>query len=363
MKNKQSITTFQLFFLLIHIQVGVGVISLPYDIYSNAGRDSWISVILTGMIIQLLIFLYSKLMNRFPSHNLYDIISLLFGKFVGKAIAILYFLLYAFFGSLLLANFVYLLKAWMMPHTPKWILLVLMCFTAVFIVKENLQIIARFVVISSVVFIGFFAAATYALKYSTFTYLLPIAHEGILPIIKGLPQSLFAFQGFEVLLIIFPFVQASNKKIIKIASGANLFVTFFYLLLVTVSMVFFSSEELKLVPEPVLYLIKGMSFRVLERPDLLFTSMWIVLVATTLIATVYIASLGLSTIKNTKGLTKYAIIVAIITFFGALFLNNRHTISTIAAFQGDVLIPIIWGFPIVLLLVSILMKKKEEVDK
>lgn len=347
MTNKQSISAFQLFFLLIHIQVGVGVISLPYDIFSSAGRNSWISVVLTGLIIQLLIFLYSMLMKRFPSHNLYDIICIIFGKRFGKGIAFLYFLLYTFFGSVLLANFVYLLKAWMVPHTPKWLLLVLMCFTAVFVVKENLQIIARFTVISSVVFIGFIGSATYALKYSTFSYLLPIAQDGIVPIIEGLPPALFAFQGFELMLIIYPFVKASRTKIVKVATGANLFVTAFYLFLVVVCMVFFSSEELRLVPEPVLYLIKAFSFRIIERPDLLFTAMWIVLVATTLIGTVYIASLGLLKIKNTNGLTTYAIIVAVITFFGALLFNDRHTIKMISNFQGDVLVLIIWGFPIV----------------
>lgn len=363
MVSKREITSFQLVFLLIHMQVGVGVISLPYDIFIKTKNDSWIPVLITGIVIQIMILLFGALMKRFPTNNLYGIVSVLFGKFFGNMITILYSVLYIFAGSLILTKFVFVLKTWMMPHTPKWILLSLICFTAVFIVKDNLQIIARFMVISSVVFIGFIGSATYALKYAHFSYILPVGANGIMPIIEGLPPSLFAFQGFELLLFIYPFVQSTRKSILKAASIANIFVTLFYLLLVIVSTLFFSVAEFRIVPEPVLYLIKAFSFRIIERPDLLFTAMWIVLVVTTLIGVTYIASLGLATITRAENLRNYAIFVVSIIFLGALPIDNMNTISSMGKIHDYIIVPFFYGLPIILLFVSIVLNKKEEVKR
>lgn len=361
MIGKSNITTFQLIFLLIHFQIGVGVITLPYDVYMKAKSDAWISILLTGVIIQLIILLYGALIKRFPSSNLYDVVQILFGRIFGKIFIILYSIYYISVGSLVLAKYVYFLKAWMMPITPKWILLALMCFTAVFLVKENLQIIARFTVISSVVFIGFIGASAYALKYANLTFILPIGTNGIMSVIQGLPSGIFAFQGFELLLIIYPFVQATNKSIIKAASIANLFVTLFYSMLVTVSILFFSPEELKRVPEPVLYLIKAFSFRIIERPDLLFTSMWIVLVATTFIGIVYASSLGMLTVMHSKNLKSYSILVAFICFLVAINFKGVYDISFMSKLHNHFLVPIFCGLPLFFLLTSIIFNKKEGV--
>src|SRR5699024_12649219 len=48
MISKTEISSFQLIFLLIHGQNGVGVITLPYDIFVKAKSDAWISVLITG---------------------------------------------------------------------------------------------------------------------------------------------------------------------------------------------------------------------------------------------------------------------------------------------------------------------------
>src|SRR5690625_7623896 len=92
MIGKNNITTFQLIFLLIHFQIGVGVITLPYDVYMKAKSDAWISILLTGVIIQLIILLYVALIKRFQSSNLYDIVQILFGSIFVKLIIIISFI-------------------------------------------------------------------------------------------------------------------------------------------------------------------------------------------------------------------------------------------------------------------------------
>ncbi|GIN57956.1 germination protein [Lederbergia ruris] len=360
MIGKKEITQFQLIFLLIHSQVGVGVITLPFDVFMEAKGDGWISVLLTGAFIQIMIFLFGALMVRFPTNNLYGIVQSLFGKWIGKLFVFLYSMYFIAIGGLILAKFAYILKAWMMPLTPKWLLLLLMVFTAVYIVKENLQLMVRFFFLSTIVLIGFIGLTAYALKDANLTFILPIGTNGVLPIIQGMERGLYAFQGFELLLIIYPFVQSKKKGVIKAATMANIFTTLFYSFLVLTSLLFFSPEEFKLVPEPVLYLIKAFSFRIIERPDLLFTSMWIVLAATAFMNTIYASSLGLSTVMNSNKIRNYVIIAACICFLLALTFHETYEIATISRIYNNfVVFPFALGLPILFLLISIIFNKKE----
>src|SRR5690606_41159333 len=41
-----------------------------------------------------------------------------------------------------------------------------------------------------------------------------------------------SFQGYELLMVLYPFVQADRKGVLKAATIANLFVTFFYTFIV-----------------------------------------------------------------------------------------------------------------------------------
>src|SRR5699024_6560587 len=326
MRSRTEISSFQLIFILIHGQIGVGVITLPYDVFVKAKHDAWISILLTGIIIQIFIFIYGCLLRRFPNYTLFDIAIHLLGKVVGRIFIVLFILSYLGVATLIMARFSYFLKTWMMPMTPKWILLLILSFTVIFIVIENIQVIGRFTFLMSIVFIGFFVVSIYALKYINITHILPIGSNGIASITKGIEPALFSFQGFEFLLILHPFVKATPRNIIKATSIANIFITLFYTMLMLITLLYFSENELKIVPEPVLYLMKAFSSRMIERPDLLFTSMWIVLAVTTLIITVYSGTLGIMTVMHSSNLRNYTILFTFLSFLLSLSLYDKHII-------------------------------------
>ena len=50
-KKDQSITKFQLFFILIQSQIGVGLLSLPNAVQKTAKGDGWISTLLAGLAV------------------------------------------------------------------------------------------------------------------------------------------------------------------------------------------------------------------------------------------------------------------------------------------------------------------------
>lgn len=362
MNSKTSITTFQLIFILIHMQIGVGILSMPHDLFKASGTDSWITILVTGIITQLFIFLFGALMKRFPNNNIFGIARLLLGKKLGNVLTIMFSIFYIFFAVITLARFAYILRAWMLPHTPSWVILAIMCFTTVFIVKENIQVIARFTIIASVVFTSFIVVSIFVLDNATFSHLFPVGTNGFSPIIKGVPKTLYSYFGYELIVFLYPFVQPPNKGIVRSATIANIFVTLFYFLLVVITLISFTAKELLQIPEPVLFLVKSISFEIIERPDLLFTSMWIVLSATTIFIIIYISSLGLATVMRTTNLIYAAIIVTFVSFLGTLPVDDMFIMDALSKLGDRFIRPVILGVPIIFLIISIICNKKEEVE-
>ncbi|MBS4219379.1 GerAB/ArcD/ProY family transporter [Bacillus sp. FJAT-49711] len=359
MKSNHQISQFQLTLVLIHAQIGVGIISLPYVMFLEADGDSWISILVTGVLLQVMIVLMWGLMRRFPNQNLYMVLQTLFGKFVGKVISVLYCCYFLIVAGMVMAKFAFTIKVWMLPLTPQWLILLLMILTVIYMVIEKLQIIARFLFLASLSLIVFIVLSAYSLKFANYTYILPIGSNGFLPILKGVKAGFPSFQGFELFMILFPFVQADQKSVLKAATIANVFVTLFYAFITLTCLLFFSPQELKLIPEPVLYLIKSFAFKIIERPDLIFTSLWIVLVATTIMCLLFASSIGLSSVMNKKNHKLFVFLSAAACFIIAFIPKGKFEIAALGKINSQLVTFFAFAFPIIFFLISIIFKKKE----
>lgn len=357
MHKGNSINLFQFGLILIHTKIGVGIITLARDVQSHANSDGWISILLAGLFIQIVIFIYGSLIKRFPNQNLFEITEIILGKVLGKLVMMLYFINLLIISAIMLTKYTVILKSWLMPLTPEWVLLSFIIILAVYVAKENLQIISRFFVLASFVIVVFIGSNFYALKQATYTYLLPIGSAGLTSILKGSITSIISFQGFEYILMIAPFVVASPQQIVKAATITNIFVTLFYTFIIITIQMIFSPEDLSLITEPIFYVVKAFSFTMIERPDLLFTSMWIILVATSGIVLLFVTSTGLNTLFGTEQRTLFVYIVAIISFILSLFFYGEYRIELVTRKFFPFILFFSTGLPLLLLILSFLRKQ------
>ncbi|MDJ1630519.1 GerAB/ArcD/ProY family transporter [Bacillus velezensis] len=86
----------------------------------------------------------------------------------------------------------------------------------------------------------------------------------------------------------------------KILTISNILIILYYLYITLTCFVTISPEEIKMIPEPVLYLLKTVSFRIIERTDLLFLTFLFVTVFSTLANVFYLASTGIAKLFNQK---------------------------------------------------------------
>ncbi|MFD0671347.1 GerAB/ArcD/ProY family transporter [Cohnella sp. GCM10027633] len=288
--QRSRISRFQLFFLLVQSQIGIGLLSLPSDIQKSAGGDGWLSVLVAGAVTQVLLLVFWALCRRFPQRTLPEISVLLFGKRGGKAVNGIFFACFIAVASLASALYIRTIGNWLLILTPKWILLLLVLATCVYMALENLRMIARFYVISSFMFVILFLMSVLNFKNEMhLSYLLPVGKSGLDHILVGSHSTFFAMLGFEIFLFGFAHVAGQPRKLFATASLANLFVTIFYAYFVAICLVSFSPNALSRVNDPLLFMFKGLSYQVIERLDLIFLALWIIPMTTSIITYLYMA--------------------------------------------------------------------------
>ncbi|WP_338778378.1 GerAB/ArcD/ProY family transporter [Metabacillus sp. FJAT-52054] len=358
----KNLSPFQLYFFIIQTQIGVGILGLPYEVQSEAKGDAWISIVVTGILIQMVITLYWLLAKRNPEKNLFQYSVSMLGGIAGRFINGLYVLYGITVMVVILVFAVGIIKDWVLDETPRWIIVAMLCLVGVYLGKEEAEVIAKFHVIVSGLIILLLVITVIALfSYPLdFRYLLPLSQSGWKEISMGITKAYFSMIGFEVLLILYPLVKTKTAgAILKSATWANFTVTGVYTYLTVVCQIVFSPDEMDIIPQPLLYLVKALYIQVVERFDLLFASIWIVNVSTSYVSYLFLSTEGLKTVlmKLKRPYLAYGLCAA--TFLIALFLKDEKQMYIV----NDILlkfsvIPII-VIPSLLLIIGLFFYKKK----
>lgn len=345
------LTNKNLFFLIIQAQIGIGILTLPYVLYSEVQQDAWISLLIAGAIAQIVIVILVRLSKVSLKENLYEINSNLLGKFLGRALNLCYVLYFITFSMLLLILVSDVINVWILHRTPRWAVILLILLAASYIAKEHLLTISKSFLVFSLLFVFLIVLLILAYMQDVhFGRLLPIASNEPLQILKTSPQAFVSLIGFEMILFIMPFLQkpAESLKVLSIANG---FTVSLYLFLMITCIVYFSGEQFKLINEPLLYLLRGLSFEYVERIDIIFLSFWIIPITTTLVVQLFNASLGVQNLFSIGRSTSVYVIVGILFLLGMFPISNfiKDSLSSLMTYLNIIFI---FFIPTLLLIIA-----------
>ncbi|MCA1012190.1 GerAB/ArcD/ProY family transporter [Halobacillus halophilus] len=318
---KTKLSRRQYFFIIVQTEIGVGILSLPYDLHSAAKQDGWISLLIGGVLLQIVLLVIWLIAKRYPDKDFFQIQEAVFSKWIGKGVSLLYVAYFSMVAMVILLLFVRLISLWVLPQTPFWILALLMILVCLYLASGGLNTMARFYTFVSIFLVVLVAFVLYALKDTQLTFLFPILNSGWMPVIKGANEAVLSFFGFIISLVIYSKVEGSPAQRLRTIFYAHWFVVLFYLFTVLVSFTFFSPVEMSFIQEPLLYMLKSFEFVIVARLDLFFLSIWIVNVATTLTTYVYMTGLGLMDVFNTKKTAPSYMIAALLILIPPLFIG------------------------------------------
>jgi spore germination protein len=334
------------------IMLGSGVLTLPRTVTEKTGTpDGWISVILSGMIAVLAGIMMAKLSQRFPGQTYFEFSQHLVGKWVGRLLNFPLVVYFIVLGGYEIRSMAEVNSLYLLPRTPTAITMVLFIWVGVYLVTGGLTPIARLSsLLLPITVLIFLMTLGLSLKVVDFNNLRPVMGFGVMPVIKGITQTVLSFSGFEVILFLTAFMEDHRQAVKSVIIGISV-PTFFYIIIVAFAVATLGLEETARITRPTVTMIRSFEVTgvIFERFESFLLAVWMLQIFTTYVCYHYLASIGLSSIFGKEFKTWTYWISPLIYLFAALpsDINERYLIGYIMgyvllAFIG-IIIPVLWG--------------------
>lgn len=184
--NKIMITNHQLTAIIIAYVSGSATLFLSSSVSAIAGKDAWLSALISAVSGLLFLWLNCRLGELFPDKTIIEVISLLFGKWIGGFVSA-NFLLLSFIAA---AQYVWYISDFFsskyMPETPTWAISIVLTTTLVIALLYGLEAMARASEVFYYIFFpGFIITMLMLIPNINIENMLPILGNGIIPPLKG----------------------------------------------------------------------------------------------------------------------------------------------------------------------------------
>jgi spore germination protein (amino acid permease) len=332
-KLDKQVSPYFVFYLVHTMQIGVGVLGFQRQIAKDAGHSAWISVILSGITILMLIWISYRILNR--GNN--DIIAIhhdVFGKWLGGVISFYFIVYYVMFVLVLVRTYVEVIQVWVFPDVFPWIFLILILFIAYYYVIGGFRVVTGISFLGVIYGLPLLLTLYFPLKDSNFGNLLPIFELTLTELFQSTKTMTLNYLGFEVLFLFYPFIR-SGPKSEKWAHFGTVFTIIIYLVIALVSFAYFSLEQLETTTWATLTLWKIVDLAVIERFEYVGICIWFFIVLPNICIGLWCASRAAHRLFPVSQRTSLRAMCFILLLL-AILINDRKEIDFLNKFVSQV---------------------------
>ncbi|RAP77762.1 GerAB/ArcD/ProY family transporter [Paenibacillus montanisoli] len=344
-----DITLIQYIMMIHGSQLGFGLLALPADLANYAGMDGWISLIIGWLLAVIASLFIVQLMKKHPDDTVYDLLPRYFGKPLG-AILNCCFILYFLFGFFItfIASIGFF-KIEFLPNTPNFLMVLLFILPTYNLVRNNVRVLSRYAEITFWGFLWIFIVFMYPLKEAHWLNLLPVLRDGWQPVFQAVNTTCLSFLGFEIGLILHPFLKHKEHAVKGIVIG-NLLTLIIYLGVILICFLFFSPDDITSYRFPTLKVLKIIEFRFMERIEIIVLVGYAFLIIRVWTHYLFAGAFGISRLLGKQDHKRYAAItLAIVLILSTYYKPSNIGLRSMLKIFGK----LGWGFafalPIILL--------------
>ncbi|AZN39778.1 GerAB/ArcD/ProY family transporter [Paenibacillus albus] len=348
----------QLFCLLFQAQFGLGILSLPHSVNAAAGSDGWIACLFGGLLNCVLLLAVWKLSAYDRSKTVFQMVRRRLGPFFGNFLILVVAIYSITVCYETTQNWIFISSNWAFEQTPAWVLALLLVGVSAYLTSKPLRVFARFAVVAMAFVPLFVGLICYTLKDANLDLVLPVFSSAPAKIASSAWDSMMSFVGIEVLMVLSPCYQMPSKTVLRVAFLANLAITAIYMLCVFSTTVIFGNEMISFIREPLLFQFKTISFKIIERMDLIVLTIWILFMVTTLTTYLLLFVSSMTTIAGSKSGIRLPLLIttAVVLFMLGAWNLGVSQLTRLQDFIGRYVPMVIIGIPIVMLLMIGLSK-------
>ncbi|PLT29451.1 spore gernimation protein GerB [Peribacillus deserti] len=322
--ESKQVSAYFVFYLVTSMQIGVGILGFERYISKAAGNDAWISIIISGLSIHVLLWVIYQILET-GQNDIFGIQKHLFGKWIGGFFNFFLILYLTVFGIIVLRSFVEVIQVWMFPDLRTWYLSMIILVLVYLAVFGGFRVIVGLTLLGVIYGLPLLLLKFFPLQQSHFYYLEPIMNHSISDLYQGSKIMTLNYLGFETLFFYYPFIKDAQKSQ-KWAHLGMLFTIAIYLFTGLVSFVYFSKEQLAHTIWPTLSLWQTVDLPFIQRFEYFGLAIWLFVILPDLCMYVWAASRGIKELFHLKQ-KKGVLLVLIIIFAASLFLTDRQKID------------------------------------
>ncbi|WP_028546625.1 GerAB/ArcD/ProY family transporter [Paenibacillus taiwanensis] len=336
--------------IVITSQITVGMLAFQKYVYKEAGHDAWFSVIAAGICAHFSVFMIVKTLSRFNFNSLYEIHNQLFGKWGGSIINGVLICYWLAVSTYVLRNYIEVLLIWIFPDVPIWV------FGLMFFVLIAYGLAGGLTVISVISFIHLLLVSWlilllyFPLKTADFHQLTPVIEANISQLFKGMLAMGATIGGYDVL-----FYTSSHMKephrIHRYAHMALFIVNVLYLMIMLVSIGYYSPKQIVNNSWDTLTMLKTVGFSFLERFEYIVIMMWFIIVLANLMITSWVIIQGITRMVKVKRKNVY-IGLCLVQLIIIQMLQTGDQLAVLSNLINDVAIFLSFMYPFVLFVMA-----------
>lgn len=267
--------------------------------------------------------------RKIPQYTAVEWYEMSFGKNIGKVLAIFLGVSLIFYGAMEVRIFAELVLGYMLPKTPLWLVVLVLVIMVGFSGSGGIESNGRLAeILAFFVFVPLFFVLMAVAFSVDFARVLPVYAVGLPELWKGGNEFAAIFQGFVLLLFVFPFLKNDGEKSWTISVSVaiyGLFVCVVALLCVAI----YGGELLGEKLFPTLQMLERVSFQgiFLTRQDAIV--LWFWFASTVIFSAGMILFANLTKKKVRKDNKDVCRIICVIMFIFALIPRDLATVYEI----------------------------------
>jgi spore germination protein KB len=212
MIEKGKISAAQMGMMMYPTIIATAVLLVPAITARHAKQDMWLSPLWASFVGFLTVYIAVRLHQFYPQKTLIEYSEDILGKFLGKAVGLIFLFFYLHASGLILREYGEFVVGNFLFHTPLVVVMGSMILVCSFAVRGGVEVIGRLAELSVPVVVMFILIIIILLiPDMEAKNMFPIMEKGIMPSLMGaiVPQGWFS----EFLLIAFllPYVADQNK--------------------------------------------------------------------------------------------------------------------------------------------------------
>lgn len=267
-----KVSPFLVYYTILSSQIGVGILSFQRHIAEAAGNDAWISIILSGIFIHIILFLIYKILEM-SNGDLFDAQKMIFGQKLSALISSFFIIFYGVVGLAVLRTFYKIVEVWMFPDLKTFWIVLLTLLLINYIIYGGFRTVTGFCFFGTMIPIFLLFSFFFAIQFGEFRNLLPILNHSIIDILKGSYNMSLSIIGFEMILLYYPLIKnpQQSKKWAHLGIMTTIII---YLFLGLIALTYFSDLQLKNTIWATLSMWKVVQFPFIERFEYIGIAVW-----------------------------------------------------------------------------------------